>query len=260
MYVLTSGSPGAAGAKQTGIAFANLSPNPSTVTFKLTSLAGSNLASATLTLPGNGQSANFLSDIFGSQMPASPFQGILRISASSPGVSVVGLLGQYNERGDFLISTTPPTDETISAGTADSIFPQVVSGSGFTTQFLIFSGSAGQNTIADLRFLNQDGTSQASPVYPVCDGATVSSPLTFRRVEPAYTTAALQAKIQGTVIMSATINADGTVTITGFLQTLGYGLDESAQSALEQWRFCPAIRNGQPAAITLTIQVSFNLR
>jgi TonB family protein len=259
MYVTASGSPGATGAKQTGIALVNLSPSPAAVTFKVTSLGGSNLTSTTLTLPGNGQSASYLSDIFGTQMPASPFQGILRISAASPGISVVGLLGQYNERGELLISTTPPTDETLSASTADSIFPQVVSGSGFTTQFLVFSGSAGQSTHADLLFLNQDGTSQTSPVYPVCDGATVSSPLIFRRVEPSYTDAARQAKIQGTVLMSSTINADGTITITGFLQTLGYGLDESAQSALEKWRFCPAIRNGQPTAINVTIQVNFSL-
>src|SRR5262249_2057638 len=178
------------GAKQTGIALANLSPDPSTVTFALTSLAGSNVASVSLTLPGNGQSTKFLSDVFASQMPASPFQGILRISATGPGVSVVGLQGQYNERGDFPISTTPPTDETLSSGVADSIFPLLVRGSGFTTQFLIFSGSLGQSTTADLQFTSQDGTLQNLPVFPVCDGATASTPPTFRRMEPQHSASA----------------------------------------------------------------------
>jgi TonB family protein len=259
MYVQASGTLGTAGARQTGIALANLSADPSTVTFALTSLGGSSLASVSLTLPGNGQSTKFLSDVFASQMPAPPFQGILRISTTGPGVSVVGLQGQYNERGDFLISTTPPTNETLSASVTDSIFPLLVRGSGFTTQFLIFSGSTGQSTTADLQFSSQDGTLQNLPVFPVCDGATASAPLTFRRVEPQYSDAARQARIQGTVTMSGTIHMDGTLTITGFLQTVGYGLDENAKTALEQWRFCPAIRNGQPIELNLNIEVNFRL-
>jgi protein TonB len=37
------------------------------------------------------------------------------------------------------------------------------------------------------------------------------------------------------------------------------GLDENAMEALKNWRFEPATRNGQPVAVEMNIEVSFNL-
>ena len=94
-------------------------------------------------------------------------------------------------------------------------------------------------------------------VYSV--GPVVGAPAIVRRVEPQYTDAARQARIQGTVRMSAVIHEDGSLSITAILQSLGFGLDENSKTALEQWRFVPPTSNGDPAAITLTIEVNFHL-
>jgi hypothetical protein len=147
------------GAIQTGIAIANLSSSPATVTLELSNLDGTavGLPPASATVPGNGQVAKFIHDFF--PTIAFPFKGTVRISGGGAGgLSVVGLRGRYNERGDFLITTTPPTNEAVAASAAESLFPHLVNGGGYTTQFILFSGTAGQASTGNLLFLKQDGT------------------------------------------------------------------------------------------------------
>jgi len=148
---------GQANSLQTGIALANSTANPATVDFELTKLDGSSLGlTGALAIPANGQNAFFLSQVPGlTSLPAS-FQGILRISSATP-VSVVGLRGRYNERGDFLITTTPPVAEDDPAPTTELVFPHIVEGAGYTTQFILFSGRPGQAASGTLLFLNQSG-------------------------------------------------------------------------------------------------------
>lgn len=60
--------------------------------------------------------------------------------------------------------------------------------------------------------------------------------------------------------MQGLVREDGSFSLTRFIQTVAYGLDENAQSAVEQWRFCPGTRDGQPVAVSLTVQVNFTIR
>jgi hypothetical protein len=149
---------GGVGAIQTGIAIANLGSTAATVNLELTDLAGaSNGQSASVTVPGNGQVAKFLHELFPTL--GFPFTGVLRITGGGvAGLSVVGLRGRYNERGDFLITTTPPTNEATPASASEFSFPHLANGGGYTTQFLLFSGTAGQASSGNLRFFKQDGT------------------------------------------------------------------------------------------------------
>jgi hypothetical protein len=155
MYAETTAT-GGVGAIQTGFAIANTGATPATVNLELTNLDGSSLGqSAALTVPGNGQAATFLDQQFPG-LPL-PFKGILRISSASV-LSVVGLRGRYNERGDFLITTTPPNNEATAPVATEMLFPHLANGGGYTTQFILFSGSAGQAASGNLLFLKQDGT------------------------------------------------------------------------------------------------------
>jgi len=63
------------------------------------------------------------------------FQGVLRLSTASAALSVLGLRGRYNERGNFLITTTPPVAETAPAAVGEVVFPHLVDSGGYTTQF-----------------------------------------------------------------------------------------------------------------------------
>src|SRR5262245_20091181 len=102
------------GSAQTGVAIVNAGATAATVNFELTRLNGTSTGlTGLLTVPANGQVAKFLTQIPGFESIQAPFQGVLRVSStSSPaGIAVVGLRGRYNERGDFLITTTQPTAE-----------------------------------------------------------------------------------------------------------------------------------------------------
>jgi photosystem II stability/assembly factor-like uncharacterized protein len=158
-YVEVSGVTGLPGNINSGIAVANLSPTPAVVTFDVTDLTGASVSGilpVTITLPAAGQAAKFLSEIFPSLRK--PFQGVLRITTASSGLSVVGLRTRINERYDFLITTTPPTNESAPAPTAPLYFPQVADGGGFTTQFILFSGVVGQVSSGTLNLIKQDGS------------------------------------------------------------------------------------------------------
>ncbi len=119
--------------------------------------------SAPFNLPGSGQTAKFLSDIFPSL--GRPFQGVLRITTTSSGLSVVGLRTRVNERGDFLITTTPTTVETSPPSTREWLFPHLADGGGYTTLFILFSGTAGQSSSGTLGFFDQSGQSSTLTVY-----------------------------------------------------------------------------------------------
>jgi hypothetical protein len=149
---------GGIGAIQTGFAIANLAPSPATVNLELTGLdGGSTGLTAALTVPGNGQVAKFLHEAFPGL--TFPFKGILRISGGqAEGLSVVGLRLRSNERGDILVTTTPPTNEGSPPSAAELLFPHLVNGGGYTTQFILFSGTAGQASTGTLKFFKQDGT------------------------------------------------------------------------------------------------------
>jgi len=64
---------------------------------------------------------------------------------------------RYNERNEFLMTTTPPSNEMLQAGTAEVYFPEVANGAGWTTQFILFSGVTNQATSGTLTFEQPDG-------------------------------------------------------------------------------------------------------
>src|SRR5262249_20814585 len=137
MYTESSNTPGDIGAIQTGIAIANAAPAPVAVTLHLFDTNGRPTADPSeLNVPANGQVTKFLSEFFPS-LP-SRFRGLLRISATSD-VSVVGIRGRMNERGDFLVATTPPAIEMNASDSGPAVLPQLISGGGYTSEIILFS-------------------------------------------------------------------------------------------------------------------------
>ena len=127
------------GSIRTGIAVQNHDETAAAVTFELTQLDGtSSEFRGSLEIPPLGERAIFLNEIPGFQSLPSPFKGLLRISSSSSGaISVLGLRTRTNERGDFMITTIPATDEK-AARANQLVFPHVVDGGGYSTEFITF--------------------------------------------------------------------------------------------------------------------------
>ena len=146
----------ATGSIQTGIAVANTSSNAATVAVEVTRLDGSSIGlTGTLSIPANGQTAVFLNQVQGFGSLQVPFQGVLRLSSSAP-IAVTGLRSRYNERNDFLITTTPPTNESAAPSSSALFFPHIADSRGYTTQFILFSGRPG-SPAGTIQFFSQTG-------------------------------------------------------------------------------------------------------
>jgi len=98
-------------------------------------------------------------------------------------------------------------------------------------------------------------TTQPMIVYEPGNG--VSLPSVLREVKPLYTTEAIAARIQGTVLMSVVVLSDGTVGDVTVVRSLDpiYGLDAQAVSAAKQWLFAPGMKDGTPVAVRVTIEI-----
>ncbi len=149
----------AIGSMQTGLAVANGSSSPATVRLELYRPDGSSLGkSGTMVLPGDGQISKFLNQIAGLENLPLPFQGVVRISSPAP-IAAIGLRGRYNESKDFLVTTMPLIEEAGKPADTELFFPHFVQAGGYTTQFVVFSGLAGQQSAGALRFVSQSGES-----------------------------------------------------------------------------------------------------
>jgi TonB family protein len=90
-------------------------------------------------------------------------------------------------------------------------------------------------------------------------GKEVKAPKATYTPEPKFSEIARYEKFQGIVVLNVVIGKDGNVHSVRVIRPLGLGLDDSARSMVQTWRFHPALRDGQPVAVEVNIEVSFNL-
>jgi hypothetical protein len=139
---------------QTGIAIANPTSDAAVVNVELIAASGEPAGATTIALAGDGQVVAFLNQISGLPTPAN-FEGVLRLSTTSVGgLAVMGLRGRYNERGEFLITSTPPA-EAIEAGA--NLFPHIIDGGGYSTQFVLLRTAPAQASTGAVKFYTQSG-------------------------------------------------------------------------------------------------------
>ena len=142
---------------QTAFAIANPSEAPATVYFRLLGLDGKTIGDQTsLTIPPYEQVAMFLDQLPGAQGISGEFQGFIQITGSS--VSVLSIRGRYNERGDFLITSTPTISESSASLSTKTLFPYLADGGGFTTEFLLFNRAASQESTGTVNFTDPSGS------------------------------------------------------------------------------------------------------
>src|SRR5262249_8973353 len=156
MFLESSGAPSQTGSIQSGIAVANPSATSVTMRLELTKLDGSTAglpSPVSIDVPAGGQVTRFLNQIFDG-MP--DFRGIAKLTASSDLV-VIALRGRYNERGDFLITTTAPLNDSLTTP-GDLLFPHIVDGAGWATELTVF----GQPGSGKLYLYSQDGVQQTN--------------------------------------------------------------------------------------------------
>ena len=126
----------------------------------------------------------------------------------------------------------------------------------------IFTPQGGiQDTVRPLTSAPTASVVQAPPAPPAPGaplriGGNIQPPKKLVDVAPVYPADALQAGVQGVVIIEATIGPDGAVTSARVLRSVQQ-LDQAANDAVRQWRFAPTIVNGAAVPIIMTVTVNF---
>lgn len=88
--------------------------------------------------------------------------------------------------------------------------------------------------------------------------AGLTPPAKVHDAAPIYPAIAQAARVQGVVIIEATIGVDGTVVEARVLRSVPL-LDAAALDAVRQWRYTPTRLNGGPVAVIMTVTVMFRL-
>ena len=97
-------------------------------------------------------------------------------------------------------------------------------------------------------------------VYRPGNGVTL--PRVLHEERPQYTSDAMRAKVQGTVLLECVVRPDGGVGDVQVVRSLDptFGLDQQAIAAAKKWRFAPGTRLGEPVPVLITIELTFTLR
>ena len=81
------------------------------------------------------------------------------------------------------------------------------------------------------------------------------------RVEPEYPAAAARTQEEGTVLVRVDVDANGVPTNVEVARRSGSrDLDRAAVNAVRQWRFSPAIKDGNKVAAVVEVPVEFKLQ
>ncbi|MEO9073045.1 MAG: energy transducer TonB [Edaphobacter sp.] len=77
-------------------------------------------------------------------------------------------------------------------------------------------------------------------------------------VNPVYPPQAKADKVQGAVVLAVTINEEGAPVDVRVKKGVRDDLNESALTAVRQWRWKPYLLNGNPTAVKMTVTVNYS--
>jgi TonB family protein len=95
---------------------------------------------------------------------------------------------------------------------------------------------------------------------PGTEHSPIAAPEIVSKFDPAYPSDLIHDGVQGTVILTATIRADGSVGDISIAKSLDPRLDQNAAEALSRWFFRPALRNGRAIDLEAVITVPFRAK
>ena len=98
-----------------------------------------------------------------------------------------------------------------------------------------------------------------APDLPIRVGTGIRPPVKIAGSQPVYPPIAQSARVQGVVIIEATIGTDGHVVNAKLLRSIPL-LDQAALDAVRTWSYSPTLLNGIPVAVIMTVTVQFSLQ
>ena len=92
-------------------------------------------------------------------------------------------------------------------------------------------------------------------------GGNVQATKLLTKVDPVYPARALDAGVEGTVLLQAVIGLDGVpLSLNALSKSSDPDLVTAALDAVRQWRYQPVLLNGVPVEVVTTIAVTFRLK
>jgi len=123
--------------------------------------------------------------------------------------------------------------------------------------FLLVVIDAERKSVEDLKGL---GLRYAfDPTVGRVDGERTLAPRLLHKSVPGYPEQARKKGTQGTVVVDLHIDASGRVGDSRVVQGQPDGLSEAAESAVRDWVFEPATRDGEPVDVLYLVTVAFRL-
>jgi len=121
-----------------------------------------------------------------------------------------------------------------------------------------FADNRNNETIARMLAVTPHAAPSIAPPRTVVISKGVSEGLLIHKITPVYPNLAKQARIQGQVLLQATIGKDGVIqnlqVISGHPMLVGAAID-----AVKQWRYKPYLLNNEPVDVETQITVNFTL-
>jgi len=105
---------------------------------------------------------------------------------------------------------------------------------------------------------NTQETQETEPgVYRV--GRGIKPPRITHQIDPEYSEQARKVGYEGTCVLWLVVDAEGMPQKIRVTRPLGMGLDDKAIEAVQQWRFVPSTKDGEPVAVRINVEVTFHL-
>src|SRR5439155_7480872 len=166
------------GPVNTGLAIANPNDQPATISFHFTDTSGADFAAGPpVKIEPNQQIARFLDqDPFNGLAGRASLQGTFSLTSDVP-VSVIALRGFSNERtpSEFLITTLPVTDLSVTPPGGTVYLPHFADGGGWTTQIILVNPTDSTLDGAVQFFGQGSDSAAATPATVTANGQTATS-------------------------------------------------------------------------------------
>jgi protein TonB len=98
------------------------------------------------------------------------------------------------------------------------------------------------------------GASQAEQVYEL--GSGIAPPRPVHQVSPEHPAKGF--RVSGTVLIGLIVSSKGEPGEVHVIRSLEKDVDQSAVDAVKQWRFEPAMKDGQPVAVRISVEIRFH--
>jgi TonB family protein len=121
---------------------------------------------------------------------------------------------------------------------------------------LLLSAAIGAGRMA-VAIAPQDSGKNIKLIYKI--GKDVSAPKLISSVQPEFPESARKdkSKFDGTCLVNLVVDESGMPQEVHITRSLSPDFDANAIKAVQQYRFSPAMRAGQPVAVSLNIEVNF---